>query len=174
MSALVGSLLQFSTLDAQKITIENVSISRVLNDVLTNLFSLIEVKSAQINLPNDLPEVIQGDEALLRVVFQNLINNALKFVAPGITPQIHIDYVEDGNFHVFKLKDNGIGIESEYLDKVFLMFERLNASHQYEGSGIGLATCKKIMLMHKGHIQIESEPNVGSVFILSLPKTLSD
>jgi len=170
MNNLVNSLLEFSTLESRKIKMQDIPISKMLDDVLTSLHSLIESKKAKVVFSNDLPDAIKGDETLLRVVFQNLINNAIKFTAPDVLPLVNIEYEQSNSTHIFKIIDNGIGIEKKYLDKVFLMFQRLNSSSQYEGSGIGLATCKKIILLHRGDISIESTINKGSTFIISIPQ----
>lgn len=172
MHDLISSLLEFSTLESQTITIEEFSIEQLLNDVLVNLNELIDAKEAKVEISQNLPTIIRGDEILLRVVFQNLLNNSIKFVRQDVTPYIKLEYDDDKSYHYFKIIDNGIGINEKYLEKVFLMFERLNSSSEFEGSGIGLATCKKILLLHYGDISISSEINVGSTFIVKLPKEI--
>jgi len=170
MHSLVSNLLEFSTLESQKLTVEEFSLDILLNDVLLDLSELINAQNAKVEIASNLPKFIKGDKVLLRVVFQNLLNNALKFVKSGVTPIIKVEYDEDNSNHYFKIIDNGIGIDEKYLEKVFLMFERLNSSSKFEGSGIGLATCKKIILLHRGDISISSEINIGSTFKITLPK----
>jgi len=172
MHTLVTSLLEFSTLESKKITFEDCSVETMLNDTILNLNELIRAKEAKVEVSNNLPKTIKADETLLKVVFQNLINNSLKFTKKDVPPSIKIEYFEGKSNHYFKFIDNGIGIEKDYLKKIFLMFERLHSASNFEGSGIGLATCKKIMLLHKGDISVTSEINKGSIFKLKLPKSL--
>lgn len=172
MNALVNSLLQFSTLETRKLEVKQLRLLNVIKDVTNDLHSIIKSKNAEIQIDDNLPEYIKADETLLKIVFQNIINNALKFVAKDVTPLVNIKYETKDQKHLIQIIDNGIGIEKEYLEKIFLIFERLHSSQEYEGSGIGLATCKKIMLLHQGDISIDSAVNEGSTFTISLPKNL--
>jgi len=172
MSSLVNSLLEFSNLENRSIEITPLNTTQLLNDVINNLYSIIELKSAKISVSENIPKIINGDEMLLKIVFQNLINNALKFVKVDKVPNVCINYKEEDKKHILEIIDNGIGIKKEYLEKIFVMFERLHTSNEYEGSGIGLATCKKIMLLHNGNISIDSYPDKGSTFILTIPKNI--
>ncbi len=173
MNDLVNSLLEFSTIENRQLELSRIAIKPFINEVLNNLYTLIETKQAEIIVSDNLPVIINGDETLLKIVFQNLINNALKFVADGVTPKVQITYSSADGMHYFRIIDNGIGIEKEYLEKIFLIFERLHSSKDYEGSGIGLATCKKIMLLHNGTIDIASSDKTGTTFVIGLPKILS-
>jgi len=170
MDSLVNSLLQFSTLENLKLEKVPIDPDILITEVTNSLHSVIELKKAKISISKNLPRSIVGDKTLLSIVFQNLINNALKFVDEDKAPIVRIEYENDNSFDVFKFVDNGIGIEQKYLDKIFLIFERLHSSSEFEGSGIGLATCKKIIDIHNGKIDIESEVGIGSTFIISLPK----
>lgn len=172
MSSLVNSLLEFSTIENREIEITLLNTSKLLGDVINNLYSIIELKNAKVCVSENIPKIIKGDETLLKIVFQNLINNALKFVKIDKIPQVFINYKEGDKDHIFEIIDNGIGIEKEYLERIFIMFERLHSSSKYEGSGIGLATCKKIMLLHNGNISIDSSLGKGSTFTLTIPRNI--
>jgi len=174
MNSLVSSLLEFSTLGNREIDIIDINIEKLFSDVSNNLYSLIKLKNAEIHIADNMPKYIKGDETLLKIVFQNIINNALKFVSEDKTPCIRIQYHSEENNHHFKIIDNGIGIRKEYLEKIFLIFERLHSKSEFEGSGIGLATCKKIISLHQGKINIESVPDEGSTFTITLPKSKSE
>jgi len=172
MSSLVNSLLEFSTIENRAIEITPINTTQLLDDVINNLYSIIELKKAEVRVTERIPKIIKGDETLLKIVFQNLINNALKFVKIDEVPKVFINYKQGDKDHIFEIIDNGIGIEKEYLEKIFIMFERLHSSSKYEGSGIGLGTCKKIMLLHNGNISIDSSLDNGSTFILTIPQNI--
>jgi len=104
-------------------------------------------------------------------LFQNLLSNALKFKKPDIKPVINLSLIE-GKDWVFKIKDNGIGIPEKNLSSIFEIFKRLHSSKSYEGSGIGLANCKKIVEIHDGEIWVESKEGEGSTFYFSIPKKM--
>ncbi|MBV8062294.1 MAG: ATPase, partial [Nevskia sp.] len=101
-------------------------------------------------------------------LLQNLIGNALKFQAPGKVPMIHVGAVRDGERWRLSVRDNGIGIEPRYLERVFQMFQRLHTADKYEGTGIGLAICRKIVERHGGRLWVESVPGQGSTFFFTL------
>lgn len=103
-------------------------------------------------------------------LFQNLISNAIKYQKPDSIPEVWIQGIDRGNFWEFIVKDNGIGIEEEYLTKIFIIFQRLHQKEQYSGSGIGLAICKKIAEIHGGKIWVESLYGNGSEFHFTIKK----
>ncbi len=138
----------------------------LVHEVLTDLSVIIEESGAEINIEK-LPVVICGD---LNLVFQNLIVNAIKFKKVGISPVIHISASDTGKEFLFAIKDNGIGIEKEYKDRIFIIFQRLHTRTEYEGTGIGLSLCKKIVELHGGSIWVESEFGKGSTFYFTIPK----
>ena len=117
---------------------------------------------------DDLPEV-QANAGQLTQLFQNLIGNAIKFKGDDL-PRIVVSADKCGDEWRFSVKDNGIGIEAQYAEKIFVIFQRLHTRQEYPGTGIGLSICKRIVERHGGRIWFESEPGVGSTFYFTLPK----
>jgi light-regulated signal transduction histidine kinase (bacteriophytochrome) len=122
---------------------------------------------AQVEIAPDMPEVIGSLEELTRLA-QNLIGNAIKYHHPDRTPVIRVGWRREGNEVVAWIADNGIGIAPQYFERVFRIFQRLHSRERYEGTGIGLAICKKIVDRHGGRIWIDSVPDEGSTFFVSL------
>jgi light-regulated signal transduction histidine kinase (bacteriophytochrome) len=112
---------------------------------------------------------IMADTGQITQVLMNLIGNAIKFRSPDRPCQIQVSAKAGGNEWLFSIRDNGIGIDPQYKDKIFVIFERLHERKKYEGTGIGLAICKKIVERHGGRIWIESESGVGSTFYFTIP-----
>ena len=117
---------------------------------------------------DSLPAVM-GDETQLVQLFQNLIGNAIKFRRPDVPPAVHVGVADDGGYREVTVRDNGIGIDPRYVDRIFMIFQRLHRSEEYPGTGIGLAVCKKIVERHGGTIRVTSEPGQGSAFHFTLP-----
>lgn len=134
--------------------------------MFTDLQMAIDESRAAINF-NGLP-CVMADGLQMRQLFQNLIQNAIKF-RDGKHPLIEISSGKKGNEWLFKVKDNGIGIDPEFKERIFVIFQRLNEREKYPGTGIGLAICKKIVEQHGGRIWVESEPGRGSEFYFTLP-----
>ena len=176
MKKLIDALLQYSRLGRAK-EYNNVNCMPLLDVLTEDLQSTIKSTDAEINYKN-LP-TIQGNELELRLLFQNLISNSLKFRKPDVKPKIDISCEEvfdetDGvkseqKSWVFSVADNGIGIAQEYQDRVFAIFQRLHSRLEYEGSGIGLAHCKKIVEAHSGKIWFTSASGSGTTFRFSIP-----
>lgn len=139
----------------------------ILENVLKDIEHLTEEHSATIQA-SELPWV-WGDPVLLSRLLQNLISNGIKFQPPGSRPTIMIDSVQQGKDWVLSVSDNGIGIPKEYQERIFGIFQRLHPQDHYPGSGIGLATCKKIVELHSGRIWVESTPGTGSTFRFTIP-----
>ena len=141
---------------------------QVLDSALNNLRSAIAEAEAVIT-HDRLPMVYVDDTQLLRV-FQNLIQNAIKFRRHEL-PQVHISAVRHQKEWVFSVRDDGIGIDSRHLERIFVIFQRLHKRNQYEGTGIGLAIVKKVVERHGGRVWVESETGVGTSFFFTIPET---
>ncbi|MEL1243082.1 ATP-binding protein [Flavobacterium sp. DGU11] len=162
MSRVVLSLLEFGKLGRKK-KLAQVDCSILIGNVLTDLGGSIKESSATITVHCDIPD-FYAYETELQQLFQNLINNAIKFRKQGVTPQITVTASRLPGYYEFAVTDNGIGIPRQHFDTIFHIFQRLNSSEDFEGHGIGLANCKKIAEMHGGSIWVESEPGTGSTF----------
>jgi len=168
MQRFIQDLLDYARIQENNQEQQAVNCQDVLKQVLDNLQVAIAEKQATI-VHDSLP-IVLGNETQLIQLFQNLISNAIKFVKPELTPQVKISAISQDNEWIFGVHDNGIGIESQNLERVFEIFHRLHSMREYAGTGIGLATCKKIVEYHQGHIWVESQPHVGTVFYFTLQK----
>jgi light-regulated signal transduction histidine kinase (bacteriophytochrome) len=166
MHQLVNSLLEYSRTTTRAIAFDAVDTGVVLSGVLENMAHTILEFGATVT-HEQLP-VVRGDAQQISQVFQNLIENAVKFRSAD-PPRIHVSAEVSGDMWKFSVKDNGIGIEPQYLDKIFVIFQRLHGQEQYPGTGIGLAIVKRIIERHGGDIWVESEPGKGSTFFFTLP-----
>jgi signal transduction histidine kinase len=176
MQRLINDLLAFSKISHQQHAFVKVDLNQLVNDVLREMEETITERGAKITL-DALPSLYMNPE-LMRPVFGNIIGNAIKYGKKNTDPRIYIyselDQEEGGTGSESKycrifIEDNGIGFEQKFAEKIFGMFTRLHASNEYEGTGIGLALCKKIIEEHKGYISARSKVNEGSTFIISLP-----
>jgi signal transduction histidine kinase len=182
MQKLINDLLKFSRHSNTIDDFKEVDLNELLAEVLSDMEADIAKKEASVKIAR-LP-VIQAIPSQLRQLFQNLIGNALKFAKEGVSPIIRIDseIVEnmkatDNNglsasktFHRIFIRDNGIGFDTKYAEDIFVVFKRLHSYHEFEGSGIGLSICKKIVDKHKGTIAAEGQLNEGATFIVTLPE----
>lgn len=166
MQGLINDLLDFSRIGTRGQKLTEVDFNQVIGRTISNLTMSIREKNALI--VNDEMPVVEGDENQLIQLMQNLVGNAIKFC--NMSPRIHISAVEENNHFVFSVKDNGIGIEKNYFEKIFLIFQRLVPKDEYGGTGIGLAICKRIVERHGGRIWVESEVGEGSTFYFTLNK----
>jgi len=167
MSMLVRSLLDFGRLGRDKMLV-NTDCNLCVSNVIADLNGLIIQNGATVIIENSLP-VLNVYETEFRQLFQNLINNAIKF-KKGIPPIIKIGCLHTNDLYEFYISDNGIGIDTKYSKRIFQIFQRLHRSDEFEGHGIGLANCKKIVEMHGGNIWVESEPGEGSTFKFTISK----
>lgn len=165
MRQLVQDLLAYSRVGTKGKPFEGVAMEEVFAHAVGNLAVAIEETGARITR-DPLPEV-RGDAVQLVQLLQNLIGNALKFRGEA-APEIHVGAGRDGDRWRFQVRDNGIGIDPQYLDRIFLIFQRLHTRDEYPGTGIGLAVCKKIVERHGGHLGVDSEPGRGSRFHFTL------
>ncbi|GAB3973890.1 hypothetical protein GCM10028806_28700 [Spirosoma terrae] len=166
MRSLIKGLLDYSRLGKEK-SLATVDCHQLIDTLKGDLATNLTAARAEI-VAVDLP-VITAYPIELRQLFQNLIGNAIKFRKAGTTPIVTIWAEKVDNFWKFAVRDNGIGIEPAYRDKIFLIFKRLHDREVYEGNGIGLAHCKKIVEMHGGEITVESELGEGSTFFFTIP-----
>lgn len=165
MEALTRGLLDYSRLGQIK-PMEMVDCNAVLNDVMADLNSLITKTGAEI-MVDELP-VINGHALELKLLFQNLLNNAIKFCKKDVAPKVQVSAIKIVNGYRFSVEDNGIGISDKHHEKIFIIFQRLHNRDTYEGTGIGLAQCKKIVEMHNGIIWVESEVGRYSRFSFTI------
>jgi light-regulated signal transduction histidine kinase (bacteriophytochrome) len=166
MSKLIKSLLAFSRLGHNKV-LAYVDCNTLINDVIADLAIMIKKSGAKIHVEK-MP-LLNLYDTEIRQLFQNLITNAIKFRKVNTQPEIHISAEEIDKNWKFRISDNGIGIDAQSFDRVFDIFQRLHTDEKYEGSGIGLANCKKIIQLHQGEIWIESTLGQGSTFNFTIP-----
>ncbi len=168
MRQLIDNLLEYSK--AQELDAQSQELRPAVDLALKNLGQLIADNDARIEV-GELPEVTI-DHAQIARLMQNLIANALKYRSEEAV-RVDIRAVEDGDFWRIEVRDNGMGIEPRHQQKIFQMFSRLHGRDQIEGSGIGLATCRRIVERHGGGIGVQSEPGKGSCFWFTLPRQTS-
>ncbi|RIV27022.1 PAS domain S-box protein [Fibrisoma montanum] len=182
MSALIRDLLTLSRISVRQDDTTPVSLNEVVGAVLSDLDLAIQESKATVTV-SPLP-TLEGDRSQLGQLFQNLLSNALKFHRPGESPAIHISarQIRDADlpssvqptrpsstYYRIDVADNGIGFDAKYIDRIFEVFQRLHTRNQYEGTGIGLAICEKVVANHGGAITAASEPNQGATFSVYLP-----
>lgn len=169
MKRLIDDLLLYSRVERSAVPAQQVRLDHVLDDAMANLANAIERSGAVVER-GPLPEVT-GECSGLTQVFQNLIGNAIKFTAPGTRPRVRVHASEDETNWIISVRDNGIGIAPESFERIFVIFQRLHAQELYEGTGIGLTICKKVVERHGGRIVVDSAPGQGTTFTVCLPKT---
>lgn len=176
MQTLIADLLTFSRVISRTDPFVEVDLAQVTREVLSDLEVRIEKVGATVTV-GELPK-IQADPMQMRQLFQNLIGNALKFQLPDVKPQVQIaarlvppdEYsAQTGPLCELTVQDNGIGFDEKYLEKIFAVFQRLHNRQEYEGTGIGLAVCRRIVDRHGGSITARSKPGAGATFIVQLP-----
>ena len=167
MSQLIMDLLAYSRVGANEIQPKPTPCEDALEDALANLQTAIAGQGAQITR-DPLPAVV-ADATQVTQLLQNLISNAIKFRRDDVSPEIHIGARREGNDWVLSVRDNGIGIPPGQYDRIFRIFQRLNSTEKYPGTGIGLAICKKIVERHGGRIWVDSKVGEGTIFYFTLP-----
>jgi PAS domain S-box-containing protein len=167
MKTLIVDLLAYSRVATKLKPPERIDCEQILDLTLNNLSSAIA--EAGVTITRDPLPTIFGDDTQLLQVFQNLIQNAIKFRRTE-SPLVHVSAQRNGHEWIFSVKDNGIGIESEYLDKIFVIFQRMHKRSEYDGTGVGLAIAKKVVERHGGRIWVESEQGVGTTFYFTMPE----
>jgi signal transduction histidine kinase len=170
MQQLIRDLLEYSRVTSRGEAFKPVHCEGVFHHVIDNLKAAIEESGAAIALPKQPLPMVMGDRTQLIQLFQNLIGNAIKFRSkqpPEV--QISVERAAGRNEYLFSVRDNGIGMDMQYADKIFTIFQRLHTSEQYSGTGVGLALCRKIVERHGGEIWVESELGKGSEFYFTIP-----
>lgn len=171
MSSMIEGVLHYSMINSLQGEIETINLNKLITDVCADLELIISEKKATVQY-NGLA-TIEGAKILIYQLFYNLINNSLKFAKDGVPPQISftsdIATINGREFAIIKMKDNGIGFEQGAAEKIFQTFERLHSKDKYEGTGLGLALCRKIVQRHQGAIKAEGAPGQGAVFTIQLP-----
>jgi light-regulated signal transduction histidine kinase (bacteriophytochrome) len=184
MQSLINDLLKLSRHAHTSDDFRTINLNDLISEVLGDIEVEIQSKKAKV-IVEDMP-VIWAIPSQIRQLFQNIISNSLKFSKEDRQPKItiysdvftasqmngltHGD--EENNFHRIYIKDNGIGFDPKYAEDIFIVFKRLHSHHEFEGTGIGLSICKKIVEKHKGFIQATSKLNEGSTFVILLPQKI--
>ena len=167
MQSMISGLLEFSRIKEPDEELEPVDLNDVLDSVRRDVSVALVEAGGRLEVETSLP-VVRGDWDRLAQVFRNLISNAIKF-RDEEPPRVRVTAEAGDGVWRIGVQDNGIGIDPEYFDRVFVVFKRLNTRREYGGAGIGLALCRKIVEHHGGRIELESEPGVGSTFTVVLP-----
>lgn len=168
MQMLIKDMLDYSRIGHDN-KIQQTDCGELVKELLKDMHALVTEKHATVDY-KQLPIINAYTE--IRTVFQNFISNALKFTKAGVPPHIVISAADQQENWLFKVSDNGIGMEEKYYDRIFIIFQRLHSQKEYAGTGIGLAHCKKIIEMHNGKVWVESEPGKGTTFLFTIPKNL--
>jgi light-regulated signal transduction histidine kinase (bacteriophytochrome) len=166
MQDLINDLLAYSRVGTRALQVETVDTQALVDQVVGDLAAAVEESGGRVTrgpLPN-----LQADPTQLRQLFQNLIANAIKFRGER-PPEVQVSADRSDGAWRFAVRDNGIGIDPEYRERIFALFQRLHTRAEYPGTGIGLAICRKIVERHGGRIWVESEPRQGTTFWFSLP-----
>ena len=171
MKAMMDDLLVYSRTVRREFARQPVPLDRALDAALASL--ALVIRSANATVEREPLPTILGDAAGMTQVFQNLIGNALRFRAEGVAPHVRVRAREEGEAWVVELQDNGIGIEPQYFQRIFMIFQRLHPRDRFEGTGMGLAICKKVVERHGGRITVSSELGRGATFAVHLPKLRS-
>jgi signal transduction histidine kinase len=168
MEKLLNDLLEYSRLGRRPENLTDLDLNNILALVIGNMMATMESTNAALS-SNKLPHIKATSTEMMQL-FQNLISNSIKFRQPDVAPQIDIRYSADNKNHIFSFRDNGIGIPEEFRQSVFNLFERLHSRSDYEGTGIGLATCKKIVNNMGGNIWVRNSTGTGTEFVFTLPR----
>ena len=171
MRSLIDDLLEYSRLDSQETSFLLVDMNVVVAETLSNLKLQIEENNANI-VVDPLPSVL-ADRPQMMQLMQNLISNAVKFHGPNRS-EVHVSVKSGHQEWVFAVKDNGIGMNMQYSERIFRMFQRLNGGDKFPGTGIGLAITKNIVERHGGKIWVESQEGKGATFFFTIPKPKSE
>lgn len=168
MQKMIQDILTFSRVGREEVKVEDIDSNEIAREVIAEFETIAAEKGATITC-RDLP-ALRASPTLLRILFQNLIGNALKFQDGSRKPEIAIEARREGSAWRFTIRDNGIGIDPQFRDRIFTIFQRLHRKEDYPGTGIGLSTCRKFIRLCGGDIDFESTPGQGSTFFFTLPR----
>jgi len=168
MSQMISDLLSHATTE-NKLNLVPISFGKIIKTALNNLNAEIEKTKAKISVNNTEEDTIICDEIQMIGVIQNMVSNAINYAKPNSVPVIEITTKNDDNTFTLIIKDDGIGIDPKYHSKVFVMFNRLKEKKEVAGTGIGLATCLKVIQLHNGNVELNSAPEKGAEFVIQLP-----
>ena len=171
MNQLIEDLLTYSRVNTRKHQIQPIRLRDEIQGILKENKTYISQKQALVKIDR-MPDTILADRIQMKQLFQNLILNAVKFSKPATTPEVRVVGEEKQDHWLFSIQDRGIGIDAEFHNKIFLLFKKLHAAKEYDGTGIGLAMCKKIVERHRGKIWVDSENGKGATFHFTLSKEL--
>jgi PAS domain S-box-containing protein len=166
MQQLINALLDYSRVSTRAKPLRPANFEESLNHAIANLQASIKENNAVVT--HDQLPTVEADSTQMVQLFQNLVGNAIKFHSEK-QPEVHIGAERNGTEWIFSVRDNGIGIDPQYFDRIFIIFQRLHSRGEYPGTGIGLAICKKIIERHKGRIWVESRPGEGATFYFTIP-----
>jgi light-regulated signal transduction histidine kinase (bacteriophytochrome) len=169
MQELINDLLMYSRVGSRALEVTPVDLGRTVDRVISDLGGAIEDSAATVTRDEAMP-TIEADALQLQQLFQNLIANGIKFARPDVAPRVHVAAHSAPGGWLVTVSDNGIGIEPQYLDRIFVLFQRLHSRAEYPGTGIGLAICRRIVERHGGSIRVESTPGQGTRFEITLPE----
>jgi PAS domain S-box-containing protein len=169
MKMLLDDLLKYVRLEAGNVSPVDISLDDLLKEIQEDMRDSLDKAGAVLVV--NTPVTVTGDRTLIRILMQNLVANAIKFVPPDRAPHVGVSATatSDKQACVITVRDNGIGIPEDSLDRIFDLFARLNHRSKFEGTGLGLAICRRIVEMHHGNITVSSELNLGSTFVVTLP-----
>ena len=167
MEQRIEALLALAHLSTTGKDVLPTSLATIVKEVVADLHSQLAAAGATVQ--HDPLPTVRGHAGQLRSLFQNLITNAVKFRHPDRRPHVRVSATKAHDQWEISVADNGIGIAEQHRERVFNVFQRLHNSKEYEGIGMGLAICKKIVELHGGHIRVESEPGQGATFVFTLP-----
>jgi light-regulated signal transduction histidine kinase (bacteriophytochrome) len=168
MELLVHDLLNFSRTSRAELRLRQLQLGDLVEEVKQSVHSEVNGRAIEWNI-HTLPDV-HADPALLRVVFNNLLRNAIKYTRPQKTAAIEIGTCPSEREHIIFVRDNGVGFDMQYVGKLFGVFQRLHHTDEFEGTGIGLATVQRIIVRQGGRVWAEGKENEGATFYFSLPK----
>lgn len=172
MRKIINDLLEYSRVGTQQYRYEKINTNDLLNEIVGMYTNIINEKKIVISY-GLLPTIV-ASKTSMQQLFQNIISNAIKYQHPGVVPHINISGIEMEDHWHFSITDNGIGINTEYFNKIFVLFQRLHNKDEYSGTGIGLAICKKIIDNYKGKLWVESSSGKGSTFCFDIPKVATN